>query len=164
MKRSVILLPFLLSGCFMYNNLKCSLQGNCPDLAIEEMTRTNELNDKAEKMITDRCIKLYGYKKGTIQYMHCLQISGSVYRIHRQYDGVEEAYRKLRNAFGEQEMACQDYGFKLHTPNYAICIKELEEDYIRQEAISASAEAQRASSRLNCRSQTILGTTYTTCN
>ena len=167
MKKTILLLPFLLSGCFMYDNLKCALQGNCPEtiaLEREETARLNELNNKAEKMIEERCIKLYGYKKGTLDYMHCQEITGENYRIDVKYDGVDEAYRKLRNAFSEQEMTCEDYGFKKNSKNYITCIKELEKKYIRLEAAKASSEAQTYRNRVNCTTQTLFGTTYTTCH
>lgn len=166
MKKTIILLPFLLSGCFMYDNLKCSFQGNCPDTIIseqEETARLNELNNKAEKMIVERCSKLYGYKKGTLNYMRCQEMTGESYRIDVKYEGVEEAYRKLKNAFAEQEMTCEDYGFKKNSKNYIICIKELEEKYLRLEAAKAASEAQSYRNRVNCTTQTLFGTTYTNC-
>lgn len=171
MNKYIIFLPLLLTGCFMYDNIKQGINCSFDDAACHEyeseenkmQQRLSDMDAQAEAMIEKRCTQIHKAKKGTMQYMHCQERIGAMYRIDREYDGIDEAFRELRNSFADQEMTCEDYGMKAGTKNFTDCVRELENKYIRLRAAKSESEAQRLNRRVNCTTQRIFGNLYTTC-
>lgn len=171
MKRYVLFLILLLNGCFMYDNFKhgiaCSFDDSKCDGYEERQKLLNGMNDKAEEMIENRCTQVHNTPKGTMQYMHCQERVGAMYRIDRESMDIDEAFRELRNSLAKQEMTCEDYGIKPGTKNFSDCTRELEEKYVLFRAGQYENEAkrfhERMNRRVNCTTENILGKVYTRC-
>jgi len=155
----------------MYNNLKqgveCSLDSSkCTEYESEidtEQQRLNSMQQQAENLIANRCIEIHHTKKGTIPYMDCQERVGGMYRIDLKYDGIESAYKELKNTLYDQEKTCENYGMKAGTSAYATCMQRRELSYMRIRTARTERQAQKLNNRVNCQTQTIFGTTYTTC-
>ncbi|MEI3546602.1 MAG: hypothetical protein V8R23_10215 [Alphaproteobacteria bacterium] len=128
MKRSVILLPFLLSGCFMYNNLKCSFTNTCVGYGEEQEQKASQA---AESLLHTRCSML-GLKRGTDKYIDCRTKHDRVYNEDVNAYGVVEAYMLLQANYQSWQTTCEKYGTKVNTSAYNRCFNKQEETYVNQ--------------------------------
>ena len=131
MKTLIIFLPFFLSGCFMVDNLKCSLTNTCveyDDILSEQVKKANEA---AENLLHIRCDML-GLKRGTNEYIDCRTKHDRVYQEDVNAYGAVRAYILLQANYQSWQVTCEKYGTKTRTQAYNRCFDKQEEVYINK--------------------------------
>ncbi|GEM_PF-6545222 len=131
MKKAVLLLPFLLSGCFMYDNFKCSLTNTCVGYGDTTREQVQKANQAAESLLHTRCAML-GLKQGTNEYIDCRIKHDRVYNEDVNVYGAVEAYILLQANYQSWQTICEKYGTKVKTSTYNRCFDKQEEAYINQ--------------------------------
>lgn len=153
----------------MYNNLKCSFEGNCQEyhsendgfeLSLENIAQQElrnkrikeeiekkekeekEYTQKAKKLISQRCI-LFGWKKGTAKYALCNKSRFALYEnsIYMDYKGsYKRAYEAMVKRYKSDENNCMEYGVKNGTPEFNECRIQFEEVYFKNMSQRLSSE------------------------
>ena len=170
MKKIVLFIPFLLSGCFMYDNFKCSLEGNCQEYQSEESFEASadekaewerknkilqkqieaeekeekEYTQKAKFLISQRCV-LFGWKKGTAKYALCNKARFGSYEtsVYMTYNNsYKKAYEAMVERYKNDEKNCIEYGVKRGTPEFNECRIQFEQQYIENLRISIEGESK----------------------
>lgn len=166
-----IILPFLLSGCFMYNNLKqgveCSLDNSkCTEYESEDEIQTAQepqkplINyaEKARHLNNKRC-NMYGFYKGTINYVKCMDAREGLYEVNtRLFEDEETAYNMLKEEYEEQENTCIRNGIGRKAKNFTACVISIEQ---RKLEVQTSSEPYRG---FSCHTTTNRLGTQTFCN
>lgn len=134
MKKTILLFPFLLSGCFMYNNLKQGVECSFDDSKCSEIVVKSEsdiLNEAAE-LIKKRCLTQKKLKKGTISFMECNENLTAWFENMLSQYGAEDAYSQFSAALSSEEDKCLYYGMKQGSKVFIQCLEKLEEKDIAQ--------------------------------
>lgn len=128
---SIISSLFLLNGCFIYENFKCSLANNCVGYDDQSSERVQKASLAAESLLHTRCAML-GLKPGTNSYIDCRTKHDQVYNEDVNAYGVVRAYVLLQANYQAWQATCEKYGTKTKTAAYNRCFDKQEEAYMYQ--------------------------------
>ena len=131
MKKYILLLPFLLSGCFVVDNFKCSFSNSCAEYGDVSSEQIQKANQAAENLLHTRCAML-GLKPGSNGYIDCRTKHDRLYNEDVNAYGAVKAYILLQANYQAWQTTCEKYGTKVKTAAYNRCFDKQEEAYIKQ--------------------------------
>lgn len=120
-------------------------------LKLKKQEEVAEYTKKAKALISQRCI-LFGWNKGTSDYVSCAKARFNVYESDAlfEYDGSYKlAYDTMLKQYLTDENTCLEYGVKKGTQEFNKCQVKLEQDTIAMKLQTLKAEKERIREKLS---------------
>lgn len=120
-------------------------------LKSEKQEEVAEYTKKAKALISQRCI-LFGWNKGTSEYVSCNKARFNVYEGEAlfEYGGsYKRAYDNMQKQYTNDESTCIEYGVKKGTREFNKCQVKLEQDAMAIKLQTLKAEKERIREKLS---------------